>query len=550
MAAYTFPPFYAPLPNLVPSSWQAVAEEKRVAQAAAIPKEWRIDVAKYSNLKDVTKVPAEILGPLELEITEIDGMKELSSAILDKKYTSFQVAEAFCKRAAIAHQLTNCLTEIFFERGLSRAKELDSHLEKTGKPVGPLHGIPISLKDQFDIEGIECTIGYVSYLGRISTESCSLVKLLEDAGAILYVRTNVPQTLMRPDTVNHIFGQTVNPFNRDLSAGGSSGGEGALVAMKGSILGIGTDIGGSVRIPSAFCGLSTIKPSTSRIPYGKATNSFMGQCAILSAAGPMARSLESCSFFLEAVAKMQPNLYDATAIPLPYDESSFQAVMKKEKLTFAVMRTDGTVTPTPPLHRALELTIKALKAEGHTIVEFDGTRYSRLADVCFGLWTADGLEDINAAIGPTGESPYHIMPADAKPITVFESWQLNREKEMFQQKFLEEINAVGIDGLISAAVPHTAPVPGDMAWCHYTAMFNALDVPACVFPVTTGDASVDIMDSGYQPISDLDKDVYTNYKLEHVQGIPVTLQVVGRRWKEEACLAASMRVQQALAAAK
>ena len=149
-----------------------------------------------------------------------------------------QVATAFCKRAAIAQQLTNCLTEIFFDRALASARRLDDYLEKHGKTIGPLHGLPISLKDQFDISGIELTMGYAAYLGRVSDEDACLVSLLEDAGAVLYVRTNVPQTLMLDHTENWIFGRTHNPHNVKLSPGGSSGGEGALIALKGSVLGV------------------------------------------------------------------------------------------------------------------------------------------------------------------------------------------------------------------------------------------------------------------------------------------------------------------------
>lgn len=125
---------------------------------------------------------------------------------------------------------------------------------------GPLHGIPVSLKDQFDIKGVELNMGYGAYLGRISKENAAIVDLLEALGAIIYVRTNIPQTLMVSgkmvmlmfsssnvdvrlyakigDAFNHIYGRTVNPRNRKMSPGGSSGGEGALIAMKGSVLGL------------------------------------------------------------------------------------------------------------------------------------------------------------------------------------------------------------------------------------------------------------------------------------------------------------------------
>lgn len=161
----------------------------------------------------------------------------------------------------------NCLTEIFVERALARAAELDDALRKTGKVVGPLHGLPISLKDQLCVKGLETTMGYVSWIGKYAEKSAVLVDILEECGAVPFVRTNVPQTLMVrrnclvprwpcllndssliqwPETFNNIFGRTTNPYNRSLTCGGSSGGEGALVALKGSPIGVGSDIGGCV----------------------------------------------------------------------------------------------------------------------------------------------------------------------------------------------------------------------------------------------------------------------------------------------------------------
>lgn len=163
----------------------------------------------------------------------------------------------------------NCLTEIFVERALARAAELDDALKKTGKVVGPLHGLPISLKDQLCIKGLETTVGYVSWIGKYAEKNAILVDILEECGAVPFVRTNVPQTLMVrwnylvfgtvmiiltqifthdkwPETFNNIFGRTTNPYNRSLTSGGSSGGEGALVALKGSPIGVGSDIGGCV----------------------------------------------------------------------------------------------------------------------------------------------------------------------------------------------------------------------------------------------------------------------------------------------------------------
>lgn len=218
---------------------------------------------------------------------------------------------AFCKRAALSQQLTRSCTELLFDRALERARELDEHLAETGKVIGPLHGIPISVKDCVNIKGYTSTIGLAGWTTKLATSNSVIFDILEKQGAVIHVKTNVPQSMMvgetatvesvalfvaesnvskAGETVNVIWGRCSPPFDRTRVAGGSSGGECSLIAFKGSLLGVGTDIGtfgwhpfhrkggvaaslihhalaGSVRIPAAMCGVYSLKPSSGRIPY-------------------------------------------------------------------------------------------------------------------------------------------------------------------------------------------------------------------------------------------------------------------------------------------
>jgi len=126
-----------------------------------------------------------------------------------------------------------------FDQALARAEYLDDHLKKHNVPLGPLHGVPISLKDSFKIRGFDSSLGIAALAFNPSSITSPLVSILLEAGAVIYCKTNVPQTLMALDSENSLFGRTLNPFNRGLTAGGSSGGEGALISMKGSPLGVG-----------------------------------------------------------------------------------------------------------------------------------------------------------------------------------------------------------------------------------------------------------------------------------------------------------------------
>lgn len=175
----------------MPAAWESIAAQKKKVQTEAIPKEWLLKTLPPSSQLDVRGVPAScgILNAKELEITEKHDATSLILALQEREYTAFEVATAFCKRAAIAQQLTNCLTEIFFDRALERAKELDAYFERTGRPFGPLHGLPISVKDSFDIVGLDSSIGIAALANKPAIKNAALVDILLKAGAVLYVKT-------------------------------------------------------------------------------------------------------------------------------------------------------------------------------------------------------------------------------------------------------------------------------------------------------------------------------------------------------------------------
>ncbi|GAA6018594.1 hypothetical protein JCM8202_000574 [Rhodotorula sphaerocarpa] len=542
-------PYHTTLPHVTKDNWRELAAEKRAQRDALIPAEWRLaEQFTSGNVTDVTGVAKQCgtLSEREVEITELDEVQELAERIANKTYSAVEVTVAFSKRAAIAQQLVNCLTEIFFDDALKRAKELDEILAKTGQVVGPLHGVPVSLKDQFDIKGTELTQGYGAYLGRISQRDSALAALLRDAGAVFHCRTNIPQTLMIGDTFNHVFGRTVNPHQRKLIPGGSSGGEGALIALKGSIIGVGTDIGGSVRIPSAMCGLHTLRPTTKRVPYGHATNSMLGQESIISVAGPMARSLASCTYFMRAVQNANPADYDATSLPFAFDEAALARFGTEGKLSFGVMRTDHLVNPTPPIRRALETVIEKVRLAGHEVIEFDVSEFSGYRDLANAFYAADGGEDIQRVLSAIEEPLIEgvIMEEGHRIPSVFALWQLNRAKEAMQQAFLDKWIATKtqtstgrpIDGLLTPPAPITACLPGKNRHVGYTSFFNLLDLPAVVFPVTKVDPSVDKPDSNPQPLNDEDALFLSDYDPQLTAGVPACVQIVGRRWRDEELL--------------
>lgn len=311
----------------------------------------------------MTSVPREcgLLSALQVEITEETDVTTLLANMASGKWTALQVMQAFAKRAVIAHELVNCLTEVFFDQALKRAEALDDYYRSRGKTVGPLHGLPISLKDQFNVKDTATTMGYVGWLDKTAHENSVMVDMLESQGAICYVKTNVPFSLMRAETLNNIFGLTTCPLNRSLTCGGSSGGEGALIAMGGSPLGVGSDIGGSIRIPAAFCGLYGLKPSHGRFPYYGVENSMAGQESVHSTLGPLSRSLDGLLIFAKALLSPAPGVQlkeggkladrtdgplhawnlDPKVINLPWRQATFRDAVAKKPLRVGIIRHNG-----------------------------------------------------------------------------------------------------------------------------------------------------------------------------------------------------------------
>ncbi|KAG2366573.1 general amidase [Suillus spraguei] len=552
--------------------WTALVAEKKQRQLKSIPQEWLVTPPPSSTL-DVTGFPEScgLLNTREIEITNT-SVDVLLNKIASAKWTAVEVTTAFSKRAIVAHQLVNCLTEIFIDRALARAAELDDHLKKTGKVVGPLHGLPISLKDQLCIKGLETTMGYVSWIGQYAEKNAVLVDVLIECGAVPFVRTNIPQTLMWPETFNSVFGRTTNPNNVSLTSGGSSGGEGALVALKGSPLGVGSDIGGSIRIPSAFCGIYGLRPSYGRVPYCGARNSLEGQDSILSVFGPMTSSIGGLKVFMKAVINSKPWLKDPLAVRKKWDEDEYDLVDhgSGKDLCFAIMWDDGVVVPHPPIKRSLEITKAALQKAGHKVVEWKPIKHRLLGDVARDIWNAASAEDYMITTSSTGEPIIATMELDGsnaviaslRPqnggITAYKLWQVQKLRQNIRKEYLDHWNATAsetgtgrpVDAIICPAAPFAAPPHGKNRYANYTTVWNSLDYPAAIFPVTTVDSTLDGKEPPHSFYDDFDKDVYELYDPEKFKNAPVCLQLVGRTLEEEAVIKMTEIVDAALAAAK
>lgn len=348
---------------------------------------------------------------------------------------------------------TNCLSETCFQRALETASRLDEHLARTGEPVGPLHGLPVSLKDNFHLRGLDATVGFTAHVGDPAAEDATLATLLAGAGAVFYVKTNVPTAMMIAESVNNTLGRTVHPRNRQLTSGGSSGGESALLALRGSPLGVGTDIGGSLRIPAACAGLFTLRPSFGRFPTLRCRSGMAGQEAVQSVNGPMARCLDDLELEARAVVGARPWLQDPRMLPLPW-----RAVAAPDRLKIAVLWHDGMVMPTPPVARALRAAVAKLRAAGHEVVDWDPRDQAQGLRLLGRMFVADGGESIRRVLDRTGE-PFRPEMADyarATPLSTYDMWQLHLERTDLQKRYLDRWNQAGIDAILCPTTPYSS----------------------------------------------------------------------------------------------
>ncbi|KAN0063736.1 hypothetical protein ACQY0O_003786 [Thecaphora frezii] len=524
--------------------WKAIVERKRAQRDALIPAAYDLTDAQLPPLdsRSVVSFPATcgLLTPEEVAITETDDIDVLLSKLAAQEYTAVQVLEAFIKRTCIAHRLVNPLTEIHFDDARRWAQELDEGLKSTGKTRGPLHGLPISLKDQFRIKGSDATIGYVSYVGRTAEYDSVCTTLLKQAGAIPFVKTNLPQTIMYPETQNELFGITRNPHNRLLHAGGSSGGEGALLAIKGSPLGVGTDVGGSIRIPAGMNGLFGLKPSSHRLPYEGAVNSLEGQETIPSVIGPLARSLSGLKTFTKAILDGKPWLYDPLVPEMAWREASYQEAKAKKALKVGLMMTDLHIHPFPPYVRALQAAEAALVKAGHSVVPFTPYDPAEGFAIMSDAFTADGGRDVLESISGCDEPLGLQVSGVGQPEkSAYELWQINKRKNVYRKNALDHWRQSGVDVVICPTSVYPAMKHGEDCWILYTGLWNLLDYTAVSLPVTTVDAAIDTKpthpEGGW--FSEEDERWNNKYDPEASHGAPIGLQLVAPRYKEELALA-------------
>nr|POE77485.1 putative amidase [Quercus suber] len=572
----------------VPQPWQTIArrmQDHRDETIAAVqPPVPDVPAELPTN---VTGVPRTVLAPAVLDITE-SPVEVLLPLLHEGRLSSTAVTTAFLQRAGLAGRLANCITELLPERALARARFLDEHRAQHKQPIGPLHGLPISVKEHFGMKGQDLNAGFVAWAGRVADADALLLQFLWTAGAVFYVRTTQPQSLMHLETSSNLYGVTVNPYNAGLTSGGSSGGEGALLGLRGSCLGVGSDIGGSIRAPAANNGVFGLRPTTTRLPTGGIMAAMLGADHIVPVVGPMATSLEGIRIFMQALLDQRPWLSDASLVQMPWKRGSSLRVGTdgRKKLRVGVLVDDGVVRPHPPILRGLETVVAKLGTSPDVeVVDFPPWKHEEASRIISSLYFADGAAELSEAINASGEPwrPLSTFVAKENPnikvLTIPELWELTKQKEAYKTNYTKHWNSIGtslpgpdsiteaevqevsskaddmVDVLLTPVGPGCAPPLDSARYWAYTSQWNLLDYPALVFPTGLWCGSEDKAREESPPRNEQDKynrelckclpvamlcgtcrsmlicllidqqDVYVD--------APISLQLVGRRFEDE-----------------
>jgi amidase len=290
-------------------------------------------------------------------------IQQIAEGIRSKEFSTFEIVDAHYKRIDTCEPRLNAFVHLDREAGVQAFAAESSVLR--GDPVGPLLGVPLTVKSCIDVAGWPAPVGSVLRMGYIPRTDAPLVARLKAAGAILLGNTNTPEFLMAYETNNLTHGKTSNPWNLAYSAGGSSGGEAAAIASGCSAGGVGSDGGGSIRVPAHFCGICGLKPTPGRIP---ATGHFppdAGAFSWIGVVGPMARTIADVRLLFEVMAG--PDAGDALSAPVP-----LRAVRENELrgMRIGILESDDLGVATPETRAAVDRAAKSLAERGFTAEPF------------------------------------------------------------------------------------------------------------------------------------------------------------------------------------
>ncbi|MGD8398327.1 MAG: amidase family protein, partial [Anaerolineae bacterium] len=447
-----------------------------------------------------------------------------------------------------------------------------------GDALGPLHGVPVTIKEQFRVAGTEVTIGLPGQAGRVYGTDGPLVAKLRKAGAIILGKTNVPELLVAYETDSNVYGRASNPWNLDRTPGGSSGGESAIIAAGGSPLGLGGDLGGSIRVPAHFTGIHGLKPTSGRLTNeGVPRHLFAtGQEAILAQAGPMARSVADLAMAMQILASPAER---ATVDAVPPVTWRGPEAISMEGLRIGFYADNGYFAAAPALRRAVEEAAAALEQRGASVEAFAPPDAAEAVRLFVGILSADGAARMKALLEGKdphdsvkgliqgGSMPNFMRPLVARlmaaqgqehlaflisnmgPRSTEDYWDLVDARTAYRARYVEAMASGGSTGQGFDAIlcpPYALPalIHGSgndlIAAASYAWPYNVTGLPAGTVAATRVQPGEE---SDRAPSRDA-ADKTARRVEENSAGLPVGVQVVGRHWREDVVLAVMAALEQ------
>jgi len=497
------------------------------------------------------------------------GAAELARLIAAGEFSSREVVEAHIERIEACDPQLNAVVVRCFDEALAAADMADRE-RRQGSICGPLHGLPITLKESFYLAGTDSTIGVSQFRRQPAEADGALVARLKAAGAIVLGKTNLPQLMFMHETDNPLFGCTNNPWDLRRSPGGSTGGEAAAVAAGESPLGLASDIGGSIRQPAHVCGICGLKPTSGRLTQSGCRPNMVGMQAIPFQSGPLARRVEDVALAMQVLVGPPAERNEWDAPPVPWREPGEVEVAR---LSIGFLADDGLFTPSPAIRRAVHEAAKALADCGSRVQEFVPPGMAEMLRLYFGLISADGAAELRRLLGKDkpdwrigrlfrlARIPRLLRPAIAAayelagerhtgwvvrntgPLDAAAYRRMIGSLEDYVRKFIAAMDAAEIDVLLFPPYGLPALRHGSSGWlleaAGYCFLPNILGMPAGVVPVT----SVASHEESDRPAGTTRAAREALANERGSAGLPVGVQIMARHWREDIVLAAMQAVE-------
>ena len=453
--------------------------------------------------------------------------KTLANLIFDKKISADELLDLHLQRIEEVNPKLNAIVHLDRQRARKEAQAADDAITR-GESIGPLHGVPLTIKSCIDVEGLRCECGSRLRQGYVASGDAPLVTRLRAAGAIILGLTNVPELLFAYETDNLLYGRTNSPWNLDYTPGGSSGGESAAISSGCSAAGIGSDGGGSIRVPAHFCGLYGLKPTAGLIPRTGHWPDCIGPSALLASVGPLARSAADLELLLDVTMGEDPD--DPSSGPLSPRLWS-EPELRETKIGY--YEDDGITPVTSETRKAVRRAAGLLSDRGFTVEPYRPTGLEESRQLWWMLFGIAGLVRMKPLIEGREDELHPIVqdllqpPDDAATATLEEFLQAWDRRDALRSALLAQMREYPVLLCPVASIP--AFRHGERSWqiegravsypraFSYCQAFNLLGNPSVVAPV------------GQSP-----------------EGLPIGVQLVGRPYDDRRVLALSRILEETL----